>query len=66
MTIFKLAPRPGGVVASIAPKSQAVRTHSDVEWAAQYPDIERLYIRERRKLRYVMQYMEREHSFKAT
>jgi hypothetical protein len=62
----KLAPRPGGVVVSIATKPQAAMTHSDVEWAALYPDLERLYVRERRKLRYVMQYMESEHSFKAT
>jgi hypothetical protein len=41
-------------------------THRDVEWAALYSDIERLYVRERRKLRYVMQYMESEHGFKAT
>jgi len=66
MAVPKLIPRPGGVIVSIAPKPQVVMTHSDVEWAALYPDIERLYVRERRKLRYVMQYMESEHSFKAT
>jgi hypothetical protein len=54
------------VIASVAPKPQAVLTHSDVEWAALYPDIELLYVRERRKLRYVMQYMESDHGFKAT
>lgn len=31
-----------------------------------YPEIERLYVQEHRKLRYVMQYMAQEHSFKAT
>lgn len=36
------------------------------EWAALYSEIGRLYVRERRKLRYIMQYMEREHGFKAT
>ncbi|KAK5225520.1 hypothetical protein LTR72_003423 [Exophiala xenobiotica] len=43
---------------------QLVPTHS--QWAAMYSEIERLYVRERRKLRYIMQYMEREHGFKAT
>jgi Clr5 domain len=66
MAVPKLAPRPGGVVASIVHKPPAVLMHSDVEWTALYPNIERLYVRERRKLRYVMQYMESEHSFKAT
>lgn len=40
--------------------------HTDAEWAALYPDIERLYFRERRKLRHVMMYMEHKHGFKAT
>lgn len=66
MTNYKLAPWPGGVVASIAPRPQPLLTHSDVEWAALYPEIQRLYVRERRKLRYVMQCMESEHGFKAT
>jgi hypothetical protein len=61
-----LASRPSWPVASIAPKPKLVLTHSDPEWAALYPEMERLYVRERRKLRYVMQYMESEHSFKAT
>ena len=60
-----LAPRPGGAVASVTPPEPAA-THSDSEWAAMYPEIQRLYVGERRKLRYVMQYMEREHSFRAT
>ena len=66
ITIPILAPRPSRVVASIAPKPQSVLTHSDSEWATLYPEIERLYVREHRKLRYVMQYMESEHDFKAT
>ncbi|KAF4977924.1 hypothetical protein FZEAL_5629 [Fusarium zealandicum] len=40
--------------------------HSDKEWAAVYPHIERMYVRERRKLKYVMVMMEEEYSFKAT
>jgi hypothetical protein len=66
ITIPILAPKPSWPVASIAPKPQPVLTHSDSEWAALYPEMERLYVRERRKLRYVMQYMESEHGFKAT
>ena len=64
-----LAPQPGsGLVASVAPKPQpqATLTHSDVEWATWYSEIERLYVRERRKLRYVMRYMESKHGFTAT
>jgi hypothetical protein len=66
MVMLILAPRPGGLVALIAPKPKPALVHSDVEWAALYPEIERLYVRERRKLRYVMRYMESEHGFKAT
>jgi hypothetical protein len=40
--------------------------YNESEWAAMYLEIERLYVHERRKLRYVIQYMEREHGFKAT
>lgn len=63
-----LAPQPGGLVASIAPKPQpkSTLTHSDLEWEAWSPEIERLYVRERRKLRYVMRYTESEHGFNAT
>ncbi|KAK5460831.1 hypothetical protein LTS15_002894 [Exophiala xenobiotica] len=46
------------------PAPQLVPTQS--QWAAMYSEIERLYVRERRKLRYIMQYMEMEHGFKAT
>lgn len=76
-----LAPRPSGrLVADTAtatttatdnmpllqPERQLSRTHSEAEWTAAYPEIERLYVRERRKLRHVMQHMEREHNFSAT
>ncbi|KAF4966127.1 hypothetical protein FSARC_6178 [Fusarium sarcochroum] len=40
--------------------------HSDDEWESVYPIIERLYVRERRKLRHVMEIMEGKHNFKAT
>ena len=72
-----LAPRPSGrpVVATatatgnaphLQPERQLSLTHSDAEWTAAYSEIERLYVRERRKLRHVMQSMEREHNFSAT
>ncbi|SPJ71848.1 uncharacterized protein FTOL_01576 [Fusarium torulosum] len=40
--------------------------HSEEEWEAVRPIIERLYARERRRLRYVMEIMEEKHNFKAT
>lgn len=40
--------------------------YTESEWAAMYSEIERLYVRERWKLRYVIQHMEREYDFKAT
>jgi hypothetical protein len=36
------------------------------EWEALSPEIRRLYVDEHRKLRYIVQYMEREYGFKAT
>ena len=64
MILPLLVPRPSWPVASVVPAPQLVPTQN--EWAALYSEIERLYVRERRKLRYIMQYMEREHGFKAT
>ncbi|CAK7200206.1 hypothetical protein SEUCBS139899_002897 [Sporothrix eucalyptigena] len=69
-----LAPRPAGgrsvpspAVSLLALSSDPnCLTHNDAEWTAAYPEIERLYVRERRKLRHVMQYMESKHNFKAT
>ncbi len=40
--------------------------HGDKEWRAVYPHLERMYVRERRKLRYVMAKMEDTYGFKAT
>lgn len=40
--------------------------HSEEEWEVVRPVIERLYVRERRKLRYVMEIMKEKHNFKAT
>jgi hypothetical protein len=64
MKIPILAPRPHHPVA--VHDSEPVSSHIESEWTAVYPEIERLYVLQRRKLRYVMQYMESEHGFKAT
>ncbi|ETN39477.1 uncharacterized protein HMPREF1541_05701 [Cyphellophora europaea CBS 101466] len=64
MTFPTLMPRSTRPGVPMVPEPQRVPTH--IEWAAFYPEIERLYVHERRKLRYVMQYMEREHGLKAT
>ncbi len=74
MTLLALAPRPGESTAPrpgestvpLTPGPRLALVHNDLEWAANYSEIERLYIHERRKLRYVVQYMEKEHGFKAT
>ena len=65
MTLPLLAPSgdcPSGWTA--VPSPQPVPTNSD--WATLYSEIERLYVRERRKLRYVMRYMDTTYGFKAT
>jgi hypothetical protein len=60
------------LAAKPAPKSTPLKKpslsihHSEEEWEAVRPVIERLYTRERRKLRYVMEIMEEKHNFKAT
>lgn len=66
MTLPMLAPRPRNSVTFLTPGPQPALMYNELEWAAMYPEIERLYVRERRKLRYVIQYLEREHRFKAT
>lgn len=40
--------------------------HTEAEWDAVYPHIQRMYVIERRKLRYVIDKLAREHDFKAT
>ncbi|KAF2492633.1 hypothetical protein BU16DRAFT_465981 [Lophium mytilinum] len=64
MTRTFLLPRHDWPLKSVVTTPNAVPTQND--WAASYAEIGRLYVRERRKLRYIMQYMEREHGFKAT
>lgn len=48
-----------------AAPSCVAKQHTDAEWAAVYPHIERLYLREGRKLRRVRAIMEEQHRFKA-
>lgn len=64
MSLPPLAPSSEQPVTPCAAKQQHVPTPE--EWEESYSEIERLYIRERRKLRHVMQYMEEVHGFKAT
>ncbi|RMZ86473.1 hypothetical protein DV736_g6301, partial [Chaetothyriales sp. CBS 134916] len=64
MTLPLLVPRPRRPIAPVVPAPQLVPTHK--EWAALYSEIEQLYVRKRRKLRYIKQYMERKHGLKAT
>ena len=67
MTLPVLAARQRGEsFSSATTPSRLALVHHEWEWVARYSEIERLYINERRKLRYVMQYMEREHGFRAT
>lgn len=40
--------------------------HGETEWTAVYPIIERLYMKDRRKLRHIMQIMEEKYNFKAS
>ncbi|KAI8630636.1 hypothetical protein F5Y19DRAFT_483964 [Xylariaceae sp. FL1651] len=67
MTLPVLAPRPEAKSATLStPRPPSALIHTDSEWLAIYPEIERMYVRERRKLRYIMHFIEREHNFKAT
>jgi hypothetical protein len=64
ITIRPLAPRAS---VSTAASTLALPTHhSEDEWAAVYPLIEHMYVRERRRLRDVMTRMEEQHGFRAT
>ena len=60
-----LAPHPtGGSVGT--PRKTSTGQRTEEEWAVVYPHIERMYVRERRKLRYVMNKMEEHYNFHAT
>ncbi|KAK4215444.1 hypothetical protein QBC37DRAFT_372075 [Rhypophila decipiens] len=51
---------------STRPWSQSALTHTKADWEAMHPELERLYVMERRKLHEIMRYMETKHGFKAT
>jgi hypothetical protein len=58
--------RPGfASAAAEAAPSCVAKQHTEAEWAAVYPHLERLYLREGRKLRHVRALMEEKHQFKA-
>ena len=59
-----LIARPSEPTVTVALEPQHVPT-SD-EWAEQFSEIKRLYVHERRKLKFVMKHMEKENGFKAT
>ncbi|CAM1505163.1 Fc.00g108000.m01.CDS01 [Cosmosporella sp. VM-42] len=61
-----LAPRPSVPQKSSVPRECLIKQHSDAEWEVAYPHIERMYMRERRKLRHVMKKMEEEYAFEAS
>jgi hypothetical protein len=61
-----LAPRGYARPAMTKSASFLPEQHTDKEWAVVYPHIVRMYVLERRKLRYVMTKMEEEFHFKAT
>ena len=64
MTVLPLVPKTGNAFAPRVLARLFVPAQDD--WAASYYEIERLYVRERRKLRYVMQHMTEQYGFKAT
>lgn len=68
MPLPSLAPSSARSVTPCLVKQQQhhQRVPTPEDWEAAYSEIERLYFRERRKLRHVMEYMEQVHSFKAT
>ena len=64
MTFPMLLPRPSRHVTPYPRVPLLLPTQE--AWSAVHAEIERLYIHERRKLQYIMQYMKKEHGFNAT
>ncbi|KAK3292264.1 uncharacterized protein B0H64DRAFT_225362 [Chaetomium fimeti] len=64
-TARQLRPAFASAAAEAGP-SCVSKQHTEVEWAAVYPHIERLYLREGRKLRHVRAVMEEKYQFKAS
>lgn len=67
-----LAPRPvsassnNAVRAAASQRPAVAEYHTAAEWAVMYPHIQRMYVQERHKLRYVMRHMEEKYGFRAT
>jgi hypothetical protein len=61
-----LAAKPPSDPPSLQYKSILSMQHGETEWKAVYPILERLYMKDRRKLRHIMQIMEEKHNFKAS
>ncbi|KAF5702523.1 hypothetical protein FMUND_13436 [Fusarium mundagurra] len=61
-----LAAKPSSDPPSLPNKPIISLHHGEAEWTAVYPIIERLYMKDRRKLRHIMQIMEEKHNFKAS
>lgn len=59
-----LLPRANEQTVPTMPGPQIVPGPDD--WATVYPELEMLYVHDRKKLRFVMQHMERKYGFKAT
>ena len=64
MTLPWLLPRPSRHVTPYPRIPSSPPTQE--AWSTVHAEIERLYVRERRKLQYIMQYMKKEHGFDAT
>ena len=56
----------GSTYLNLVPTIYLETPRSDADWAPFYSEIERLYVRERRKLRYVMNFMETEYGVRAS
>ncbi|KAM7187461.1 hypothetical protein V8F33_011201 [Rhypophila sp. PSN 637] len=60
------APTTSSYNTSTRPWTQSALTHTKADWEAMHPELERLYVMERRKLHEIMRFMETKHGFKAT
>jgi hypothetical protein len=64
-TLRSLAPQPG-LGAERGAAVVVVQTYSNAKWESLRPEIERLWVQERRKLKHIMAYMRQQHNFNAS
>jgi hypothetical protein len=64
--LLPLAPRPPREALGATRRQYLNLQHSEDEWTAMYPHLERKYVRERKRLRHVISEMQEIHGFKAT